>query len=380
MKIRRRYHADGPTAVFIAITLLIGAGAVNSQNNLLFLVFGLAVAMIVVSGLLSGTIMMGLRAERELPAIGAVGEPVAIRYRVINDSRRLPAFALGIGECGAARSARRAPRWQRILGRPEACVLHVGPRQFATAAAVVTPVARGEALLEGVRVSSAFPFGLFRKSIECAHPQSILVHPRLLHLRRDALRELMAGAHIGWRSHNSRGPGEDFFGLRDYRPGDPVRSIAWKRTARTGDIVVRDHAAPHAGALMVVLNLNGADDDANESAISLAGSIAVEALRAGMDVGLDVPSHGLRVEPDSSARQRTLVLSALARIDLHEAPRRSAPAPSAEPGRLAHLAVHAGAPDPTAAPPGALHVGSGDAPALLASDPDPAISREGAVP
>lgn len=366
MSIRRRYHADAPTAVFIVITLLLAAGAVNSQNNLLFLVFGLAVAIIVVSGLLSGAIMMGLRAERESPAIAAVGEPVAIRYRVANASRRMPAFALTIEEQGSAKQGARAPRWQRLLGRPRACVLHVGPGKSAEATAVLTPLARGEAHLEGVRISSAFPFGLFRKSIACAHPQSILVHPRLLHLRHEALRELMAGAHIGWRSHNRKGPGEDFFGLRDYRPGDPVRTIAWKRTARTGELVVRDHAAPHAGALVIVLNLNGADEAANENAISLAGSIAAEALRAGMDVGLEVPSHALRVEPESSARQRTLILSALARIDLDRAPGRSAPAPSAESERLAYLAVHAGAPDPTVAPAGALHVGEHDAPALLA--------------
>jgi len=365
MKIRRRYHADGPTAVFIGITLLIGAGALNSQNNLLFLVFGLAVAVIIVSGVLSGAIMVGLRAERDLPSVAAAGEPVAVRYRVSNDSRRLPAFALTVDEAGAKRTDRAAPRWQRLLGRPVACVLHVGPRQTVTATAVLTARARGEAVLEGVRVSSAFPFGLFRKSITCAHPQSILVHPRVLPLRRDALRELMSGSHIGWRSHNRKGPGEDFFGLRDYRPGDAVRSIAWKRTARTGEPVVRDHAAPHSGALVVVLNLNGADEEANESAISLAASIAAEALRAGMDVGLEVPSHGVRVEPESSARQRTVILSALARIDLSETPGRPAPAPSAEPGRLAYLAVHAGAPDPIAAPASALHIGAHDAPALL---------------
>ncbi|HBS28539.1 MAG TPA: hypothetical protein DEB06_03590, partial [Phycisphaerales bacterium] len=367
MKIRRRYHFDGATLAFVGITLFLGAGAVTSQNNLLVVVFGLAFATIVVSGVLSGMMMLGLRVERDSPPVGAVGEPLAVRYRVSNTARRLPAFALWIREDDSGAGQESLERRRRLLGDWDARLLHVGPGEEGVASALVTPRARGEAPLVGVRVRSAFPFGLFPKSISCAHAQSILVFPRTVAIRRDALRALVTHAHTGHHAQTRRGAGVEFFGVREYKPGDSPRRVAWKRTARTGELVVREHAAPHAGVLEVLLNLNSPHERECEDAITLAASLACEALRMGIEVGLGVPAHGVRVEPTGGPKQQAAVLSALARIDLHSPPPARAPVGGTEldTARAACLAVHASAPDASFGPTGCRHIGAADAPALV---------------
>jgi len=96
-------------------------------------------------------------------------------------------------------------------------------------------------------------------------------------------------------------------GIRPYHPGDPVRDIHWPATARTGEVHVRVHDYSARTRLLVVLNMQSeelqwrdhlAEQDiaVAEYGISLAATLCVESLRAGLAAGFatNMPMEGSR--------------------------------------------------------------------------------------
>src|SRR5207247_7079436 len=85
---------------YIALTIGIGLAATNTGNNLLFLVLGLLLASIIVSGILSEQTLRGVHVERRLPAVAIAGQPALIGLRARNGKKRGPSFSLEIRERG----------------------------------------------------------------------------------------------------------------------------------------------------------------------------------------------------------------------------------------------------------------------------------------
>ncbi len=82
--------------------------------------------------------------------------------------------------------------------------------------------------------------------------------------------------------------GEDFAALRPYVVGDDMRRVHWPSSARTGDLLVRQHDVPWQGRVCVVLDLRRQANDAEvlERAVSAAASILRAHLRRGDHVRL----------------------------------------------------------------------------------------------
>lgn len=365
MKIRRRYHFGYPGLIYILITVLLAIGAVNSQNNLLFLAFGLSIGAGILSGLLSGAIMMNLHAERSLPSLATVGQSCTITYTVTNRSRFIPAFALLVQEYaskGAAHS------WRRRLPRPRGSILHIAPGETTELNVSVEPLRRGEAHFLGISIVSSFPFGLVAKSITIDQPSMLLVYPRSERLRREVASRILSRADLGLHSAPKLGRGDEFFGLRNYTPGDSPRLISWRVSARSGNLVVRENTAPSGGTLWILLNLNSPPqsketsphDDPLEQAITLASSLTDAALTGGMDVGLAVAQENVIVSPSTLIKQRSAIMAALARLS----PQKSSLNPAVDEQilrltqRAACVVVHSGEIDPTIGPPHARHLSS----------------------
>src|SRR3712207_8026167 len=83
-------------------------------------------------------------------------------------------------------------------------------------------------------VESGAPFGLFYGRRRGQVPTDIVVYPRTFDVA-DLPPSAAVDAERGDKSESStlhRGHGGEFWGLREYRPGDPARLVAWKRSAR----------------------------------------------------------------------------------------------------------------------------------------------------
>lgn len=348
--VRRRYHASAGSVLYILTTVFLAIGAVNSQNNLLFWAFGIAIGGLLISGLISGPAMMGLRVRREMPASAQVGRPMVVRYAVHNGSRVSPAFGLTIEE------ERAGVRGNEAMGAPVAAVGHVGPGEMVWAQTKVVPRRRGAVTFSRFLVWTTFPFGLAKKSVLMGQGWTVVVRPRVWALRRDALGALVGTGARLTSSRNIPGVGEDVYGLRDYQPGDSIRTIAWRATARAGTPVVRQTAMPAPTRLWVVIgpSVRGLPDHLREGAISLAASAATDADARGFSVGLDVPWLGVRVLPSPGKRHVDRLLDTLAELDLDATVDGGRGATAGR--RDASVLIASGEDDRGGAPPGAVRL------------------------
>lgn len=314
-KITRQYHFAFAGVLYVAVTTLLMLGALNSQNNLLFAAMGVSIGGLVVSGILSGSALLGLRVERLSVSDAYVGRPMTIRYRVRNTNRLIPAFALVVEEALGKEAS-----WKRSFAVPRTCIAHLGPGQSIECEAQVWPIERGVIALDDIRIWSTFPIGIAKKSVT-VHPAPVEIHVRPLVVAiRDALFRRADGAsRSGRKSSRRAGQGDEFFSIREYQPGDPIRQIAWRATARTGQILVTQPASPVPDRLRIVVALSkGSDFKANnERAISLAASIISRASKSATMVGLSVPQLNCSIEPGSGRRNVERMLDSLAEIDLN---------------------------------------------------------------
>ncbi len=246
--------------LYVLVSVVLIATAVYTQANLLFWGFGLMVGGFVISLGWAAVALRGLEVSREVADHTAAGEPLIIRYRLTQRSW-LPAFGLvicenwGQGTHGWKRVGPAAGPGALLGGPPQAWVIHLPARQQQQAQAPCVPHRRGRLDFERFEVSTSFPFSVFHKAVIFPQADRVTVFPPLFRVRRRLLTNLAASVGDGARSVDRAGGGEEFFGVRTYRPGDPPNMIDWKRTARTGDLAARELTQPSPPTLMVVLDL-----------------------------------------------------------------------------------------------------------------------------
>ena len=310
--------------MYILVTLFLAVGAINAQNNLLFWLFGFAIAILVTSGILSGNAMMRLHA-RALPTPDArAGEEFSIRYQLKSRSRLFPLFGLVIRE-----------EETRLEMSGPAVVVHLSPGSSTKATARLIANTRGRHTLPAFRIESTFPFGIIRKWIRYEQPRTLLVVPHAL-----PLREMPSLFHAGSRQEDQQaklkqGGGSEFFGLRPYAPGDPRRKIAWKTSARRDGLVVIQHAQETEPRLMIWMKRpdRGSSTEMIERSIALACSLAREGVRKNCAVGMWAPWAQISIRPASGQPQLKKIERTLAHLNLAMEPRPDTP-PSGRSGRL----------------------------------------------
>src|SRR4051812_26082482 len=150
---------------YTGLTIAIGLAATNTGNNLLFLVLGLMLASIVVSGILSEQSLRGVRVERRLPAAATVGQPALVGLLAHNGKARAPSFSLELREAGG-----------QVAGRGFLVILPA--QQAAEVAYRFVPDRRGVHRFERLEVATRAPFGLFEKSRPLDAPAEMIVFPR----------------------------------------------------------------------------------------------------------------------------------------------------------------------------------------------------------
>jgi uncharacterized protein (DUF58 family) len=332
MPVRRRYRIGVPGLLFLALVTVVGVAAGSRAGNLLVWVFSAMVAWILVSGVVSGAMLMGVRVRRLEPGAGSVGRPLQLRYAVTNTNWLWPIADLRVTE------SRVDPA---LATTSHAWLARCGTGQTVHAEGVLWPRRRGRIRLESTVASSRFPFGLMEKSVVSSQPREILVHPQVVPLTPIAFARLVrTGIGQGQRVADGRGGGDDFRGLRAYVPGDPSRHVAWKRSTMLEEPVVVERSTPAPRRLLLVLDATlataevsrliepGADArQREEDAITLCASLLSYAEREGWEVSLRIAG----VPPDAAAPPSTSafrrgawhldrLLGMLAAVDL-DAPR-----------------------------------------------------------
>lgn len=289
--------------IFFALTLGVGFAALNTGNNLMYMVLSLLLSFLVLSGVLSESALRGIQIRRLLPAELVAEREAIVGVEVSNRQGRVPSYAVVIED------VIRVAGVDRPAGR--AFALRVAPETSELRSYRFTPPTRGPLPFRGFRVATRFPFGLFSKALWIEAARETLVFPAIDPVRT---RVGKPGAiHRGVSHGGHAGQSPESAGLRAYAPGDAFRRVHWRASLRRGALLVRDQEQERVGEHLVRLRTRGVSaGDGFENAVRGAASDVAAQLRAGLRVGLRTDDSWLG--PAAGAPQRRRLLAFLATV------------------------------------------------------------------
>ena len=289
-------------AAYLVASIVLGLAAVNTGNNALMALLGLALGSYVVSGTWSRQVLGAIEGKVDLPSEVYAGRPAVVDVELANTSGHFPAYGL-------------------VIRDPDGCVafrdfyLATGERRRHSVE-IVFPN-RGWCELGPWRLEVLMPLGFFLKSKTLVSGQQVLVYPRLLPASMVSLRS--GGGRRSPDALESRGREGDVTQLRDFHEGDEVRAIHWKQTARQQHLVVVERQRSTEKPVFFVIDprLEDPTDSLQlerfERLVSEVATGVVQRLREGIRVGLVVGS--LVVPPVRSIHRGPMLLRPLAEVE-----------------------------------------------------------------
>ena len=300
------YDVTRVGVVYVLVVLLIGIAALNTGNNLLYIVVAAMLAAILVSGFASALVLRDLQLEVNLPEHVFAGRPTLGRIVVHNPRRWVPSFSVSVV---SFRKKRAAQRWKWVPstlalppGRPPGQQwIRLPDRKLSREA---TPVAapnvfegtvhfpyvpargavradlelffdhRGRYQQEGFGLATRFPFAFLTKTRRIPLQRELVVYPKAE--PADEFFEVLPMITGEFESF-IRGRGYDLYRIREYLPEDPARHVDWKATAKSGSLKVREFSREDERKLRIVFDNpagNVVSGKAYEDAVELAASLS----------------------------------------------------------------------------------------------------------
>jgi len=265
--------------LFIVFLVIIGFAAWNNGNNLLYLVLSAMIAFLIAANLIARISLADMSIQLRFPDHIFAGEPATISVTLLNHKRFMPSYSLLI-EALAEDGERDAEPQKHSLDAPPHRSVPASPRPRVSpppsritasklelgklAYFVLVPARssarqriehtferRGRYPITGFRIATKFPAGFFKKWRRIDATGEILVYPK-----PQPLDDFYHGLPMlaGQIQSQARGMGDDLYAIRRYHPSDHMRNIDWKATAKTMEIMVREHMREDEWRLTIVFD------------------------------------------------------------------------------------------------------------------------------
>jgi uncharacterized protein (DUF58 family) len=300
-----KYEFTTVGAVFLAFIIIIGVAALNTGNNLLFIVVSAMLAAILVSGLASALVLSGLELDILLPVHVFARRKTLGRVSLHNTRRLLPSISVSVVPKGEKKKRRfkwqrstwTFPPWKpagqawlhltdwvwkrqlenvaqaRILAGP-VYFPYISSRQGATADVELRFERRGRYVQEGLGLATRFPFSFLTKTLPIPFSREIVVYPPIE--QTDEFFEVLPLISGEFQAF-VRGRGYELYRIRECMPEDSARHVDWKATAKTGTLKVREFTREDERKLRLVFDNpapHAVPEAAYEKCVSLAASLA----------------------------------------------------------------------------------------------------------
>ncbi len=298
--------------------LFIAIVAVILNLDQLYLMAAVLFLIPLASFVVGRVLMRGLIVRRSPVASCGEGERTKVTLTVENTGR-LPKMFLRVSD--------KLPASLQLVGDAAPLILQLSAGESTDISYTIEAQKRGAYALGPTLVSSTDPLGFYPHVETLPSSSEMLVYPAVL-----ALRQLAATGNGTWGqreqdSTGARGGGLDFHGVRDYQPGDELRRVHWRTTARTGKLAVMEYTQGAASNILVALDLHVASyadtgtgrESALEYAIKMTASACDYLLKQGHELQVVLPtlpppaSGGLLSLQDSA--DLPVLLSVLARAE-----------------------------------------------------------------
>src|SRR6266849_4154409 len=265
------YEVTRAGVVYVLVTLVIGIAALNTGNNLLYIVVAAMLAGILVSGFVSALVLRGLELDVRLPQHLFAGLTVQGRIVLRNSRRFLPSFSIRVVPARRERKKQllkwkwkpttfvfpsKRPTQQSWVRLPDrrlrrvtvaplppaifqgmACFPYLPTRSELSADLELHFDRRGRYSEDSFGLATRFPFAFLTKTRRIALRREIVVYPPVD--PTDEFCEILPLINGELESY-VRGRGSDLHRIREYMPEDSARHVDWKSTAKSGSLKVRE--------------------------------------------------------------------------------------------------------------------------------------------
>lgn len=270
--------------------------AVNTANNLIYLVVSALLGFMGISGLFGKSNLSKIEVQIEHPPELYAQTPVPVGITIRNTRKFLPLFLLRVNihdeelffpfiEAGGTITQYRVLRFDR----------------------------RGRQTMGAIILSSGFPFNFFIRSKWHNNGAECVVFPRLQKCelssvyrdKRQSRGDLVTGK-TGYES--------EILSIREYVHGDPIKYINWKATAKTGALKTKELSSlTHRP---VVIDFDNVDVEDIEEKISSVAYTVVSLIRQNIPIGMKL--NGTLHAPAATSAQKAMLLTKLALYESDE--------------------------------------------------------------
>lgn len=298
------YDVTTEGLVYLGTALLVGVAALNTGNNMLFIIVAAMLAAIAVSGAASALVLRALRLEVTLPAHVFAQDPVMARV-VLRNRFYVASFSVSVvpprerksqgwhwerGEFvwppkrPAGREWVRWKDWKLRPGKTEAAAdaifrgavyfPYVAARQSAFADLELTFPRRGRFVQDGFGLATRFPFSFLVKTRRVSANQELIAYPSVQPADEFfSVLPMITGEFEAF----TRGRGYDLYRIREHMPEDSARHVDWKATAKSGALKVREFTREDERKLRIVFDNpkpGSVSEKDYEAAVALTASLA----------------------------------------------------------------------------------------------------------
>lgn len=256
---------------FILAMVLIAFAALNTGNNLIYLVLSMMLSILALSAVLLVLNMRGIRLVISPDTPVYAGRDAQALLTVQNPKPHLPSYSLRLIGAGG------------VSG--ESTLAYVGAASSESLRVGVRYEKRGAYGSGSFRVQSGFPFIFFTRTVTPDTEGRQLVYPEL----REVGRIISPQSVLGEARRTTAGRAEEFLTLREFADGDDIRHVSWKVSARAGSLMVREYGLDEVRTATVVLvntGPGGGEGELFETAVSLAASVCASLTGEGFYVRL----------------------------------------------------------------------------------------------
>jgi uncharacterized protein (DUF58 family) len=266
------YHITREGWIYFGAVSIVIFAAINTANNLLYMVLSALLAVLVLSGFLSALNFRLVRIVARVPSQCYAGDPFPLSLQVHNQKRLYPTFSVTL------EPAKNSP-FRFSTGYMPA--IRSGEVVAQTAQALL--MRRGRYRLDKVKISSRYPFGFFLKNRNYPVETECICYPEIL--PQDQL-DLAGIDPRGTYQRFQRGSGHDLYMIRDYVPSDSARHVHWKASAKTAALKTREYAAEETRRTTLAFDrfAHPGDIERFERLVSHAASLAYHLIHAGIEV------------------------------------------------------------------------------------------------
>jgi uncharacterized protein (DUF58 family) len=246
------YKVTREGVVYIGGILVVTLAALNTGNNLLFMVLACLLAGMLISGLLSRVVLGGVEVRLELPEHVFAQRTTLAIAELYNAKSMTPSFSISLVGEDAPKAKQNAPAnpAHRILDRP-VYFPYIPHRQTVRQNVELTFPRRGVYRQDALGLRTRFPFGFLQKTRRLDSPMEVVVYPRIQ--PTEEFYEVLPLVSGELESYQ-RGRGNDLYAIRDYQFNDSARHVDWKASARTGALQVKEYAREDERRVMLVFD------------------------------------------------------------------------------------------------------------------------------